>query len=48
MMVKTLILGVLGAAFVFAVTQKRLGRIIGAIAALALFGAALWLGMPHE
>lgn len=47
-MVKTLILGVLGAAFVYAVTRKRLGRIVGASAALASFGAALWLGMPHE
>lgn len=48
MTAKTIILGLLGAAFVFAVTQRRLGRIVGVIAALALFGATLWLGAPHE
>lgn len=47
-MAKTIILGLLGAAFAYAVMQKRLGRIVGIIAALALFGATLWLGAPHE
>ena len=47
MTMKTLILAILGGIFVFAVTRKRLGWIISTIAALALFGTALWLGMPH-